>query len=161
MGQVTLPIINRKGFSSVWENQWDTTLNYTKTLNEDMFLKKFFKIFFRNWLSSNEVFFSKNYNFKKIENNKNIRYKKFIFFQKKNLDNRTYLLKYKNKKFTYNYSKLFVLRFQKWTLLYIYIYVPKVWVTRIQKKQTYFFNKNYIDDLHKYHSSKLKFLNNK
>lgn len=161
MGQVTLPILNRKGYSSVWENQWDTKLNFTKNLNSDMFLKKFFKIFLKNWFSSNDVFFSRKFDFKKSLSFKKIRYKKYSVYQHEYGSTRNYLLKFKNKKFTYNFSKLFLIRFQKWVILYVYIYVPQVWINRLEKKKIPFFNKNYIDDLYKYQTAKLNFLNNK
>ena len=156
MGQVTLPTLNRKGFSSVWENQWDSKLNYTLHLNQDMFLKKFFKLFFRNWISHNEMFF-----------NKKIKFKKFIRFSKLNKsvtskkEVQKYLSNYKNKKFTYNVSKLFLIRYENWLLLYMYIYVPKVWTDRLNKKKQKAYNKSTIEFLYKYQTTKLLFLINK
>jgi len=153
MGQVTLPVLNRKGFSSVWENQWDSKLNFTENVNQDMFLKKFFKIFLRNWVSHDNMFFNK-----KTSKQNNIRFKKYDLksFSKKSVN--IFLKSVKNKKFTYNYSKIFILKYKNWIILYIFVYVPKVWTDRINKKKQKPFNKSIIQSLYKYHSTKLLYL---
>lgn len=161
MGQVTLPVLNRKGYSSFWENSWDSKLNYTHNLNEDIFLKKFFKIFFKNWISTN-IFFNKKFYLKNKNSIKKISIKKFIKTQEEYNDNiKKYLKKHKTKKFPYNFSKLFLLKFSKWVIIFAYIYVPKVWRVRLKKKKIKIHNKNNLENLYQYHSLKLKFLNNK
>lgn len=161
MGQVTLPVLNRKGYSSVWENHWDTKLNYNQTNREDLFLKKFFKIFLKNWFSKTKMFFNSKFSFNKKKSNKFTRFYKFDILMSDPKEIKNYLNTFKNKKFTYNFSKIFLVRFQSWLLIYAYIYVPKVWIIRIKKKQPHFFNKNYINELYKYHTSKLNYLNKK
>lgn len=160
MGQVTLPIINRKGSSSPWEHNWDNKTIFTKQLNEDMFLKRFFKLFFKNFLSYQNYKFFKNY-IKYKQKSKFIRFKKYkiVFYKKSKLQ--FFLKKTLNKKFTYNFSKLFLLRYKKWLLLHIYVYVPQVWIDKLEKKKTYRYNRTQIDSLYKHCTRKLYYLNNK
>lgn len=159
MGQVTLPVLNRKGYSSVWENHWESKLNFTKQLNEDMFFKEFFRIFFKNWLSYQTPIFWKNYKSKSIDS-KVTRFKKFKIVYTTTQDLKLFLKKTINKRFTYNFSKLFLIRFQNWIIMYVYIYVPQVWINRLQKRKVHYFNKNYIDSLYKHNTMKLLYMNN-
>ena len=46
MGQVTLPVSNRKGYSASWEYSWENKINYNKNFNEDLFLKKFSIVYY-------------------------------------------------------------------------------------------------------------------
>ena len=160
MGQVTLPVINRKGYSDIWESSWINNSIHTNLINEDIFIKNFLKIFLKNWASFahlNKATFSKQ--LKK----KNFRKERFIFydyvrhvileqnlvefFRKKNL-----------KKFPYYTAKIFVAKFSSWIIIYTYVYVPRPWKKRFVLKQQKQYNYSYINDLYSYHTAKLNFL---
>jgi hypothetical protein len=64
MGQITLPVLNRKGYSSMWENNWDDVKNYSNILSEDMFLQRYVLKMLTTYNSSSHNFLG---SFKKCE----------------------------------------------------------------------------------------------
>lgn len=155
MGQVTLPVLNRKGFSDNWYNTWNKNYSYNTNLSEDAYLDIFFKIFFKNWLSSNHLNSYKYFNIsKKYRIQKYIDYtyesslKEFI---------KEFSIK-RNKKFPYYISRLFIIKYNQWILLYSYIYVPKAWYKKFQKKKKRIYNYSYVVDLYNFHKRKCKYI---
>jgi len=160
LGQVTLPVLNRKGYSNVWENHWESKFSYSTQLSEDLFFKKFFKIFLQNWLSSNSSFFKKNLNKSNKVDLKKKRYKKYFNTNKKDFNDKdvlTYLQFTKNKKFPYYISKTFIIRYSSWIILYMYVYIPRAWYTRLSFRVTKNYRYNYTYDLYKYQTNKVNF----
>ena len=161
MGQVTLPVLNRKGYSDLWESSWVNKSIHTNQLNEDMFLKKFLKIFFKNWASFSH--FNKS-SFSKTLKKKKFRKSKFVFYNYVNQvileENLLDFFKKKNlKKFPYYTAKIYVAKFSSWVVLYTYVYVPRPWKKRFIVKHQKNFNYFYINDLYLFHTARLKFKN--
>ncbi len=113
MGQSSIPILNRNGYSMFWLSSWDDLHSYSTNLNEDVFIRNFFFNLVTDKYSSNLYFsvnsisrFSESNSFGLIKiNNKNI--SDFLF---------------KQNKLPYYISKIRILKFQKWLLVYFYIY---------------------------------------
>ena len=160
MGQLTLPVLNRKGYSNVWENSWDSKFSYSTQLSEDIFFKNFFKIFLQNWMSSNDEFFKKNLNKSRKVDLKKKRYKKYFHLAKNDIsDNEVlfFLKNKKNRKFPYYVSKTFIIRYSTWIVLYMYIYIPRAWYSRLSSRVLKNYSYAYTYDLYKYQTSKLNF----
>lgn len=160
MGQVTLPVLNRKGYSNVWENHWESKFAYSTQISEDIFFKNFFKIFLQNWLSSEENFFKKNLNKSNIADLKKKRYKKYFNIEKKNISNKEildFLKNTKNKRFPHYVSKTFIVRYANWIILYMYVYIPRAWYIRLSSRITKRYTYRYTYDLYKYQINKLNF----
>lgn len=60
MGLISLPMSNRVGTYTYWNNVWDKSINYTTYLYSDFFLDSFFFIFFKDPAFSHiYIFFNK------------------------------------------------------------------------------------------------------
>ena len=145
MGQSSIPILNRNGFSMFWLSSWDDLHSYSVNLNEDSFLRSFFFYMVNDKYSSN-FFLSKQ---------KIIKYSdKFNF----NLNKTTSLFNFndflfRSNKLPYYISKVRILKFQKWLIVYFYLYNydRKIVSNRLifdnlikfqKKNNIYFFKKN-------------------
>ena len=159
MGQVTLPVLNRKGVYDVWYNTWNVKQSFSTLLSEDEFLKNFFKIFLSNWVSANHLLKQKNFN-NKISLVKKQRIKKYFSFLNK-YDSKEYNKVLKTiffKKFPYYVSRLYIIKYDNWVVLYVYIYIPNSWTKKIFEKKKKKHNYSYIIDLYNYHKNKLLLL---
>lgn len=160
MGQVTLPVLNRQGIYSIWEHNWENKNNYTQNLNEDMFLKKFFKLFLKSWLSNKKT--NLKYLSPKSKNNKKINFKKFLNLKiSKNelIGDISKLSQFRQ--FPYYFSRIYLIKYSNWIIIYMYIYIPESWLIKFNKFNKKIFNVKYNYDIYSYHNSKLKFFNNK
>ena len=113
MGQPGIHILNKTGYSMFWNSMWDNKIMYTRMLKENIFLEKFFNLSLNDSISTNTIKFSdKNVNiFKKnihiVDSKKSSIYKHLI-----NLN-----------KIKHYSSKIWVLRYQKWIILYHFLYI--------------------------------------
>jgi hypothetical protein len=135
MGQVTLPVLNRKGYSSAWENSWDDVKNYSNIFSEDIFLQRYVLKMLTTYNSSShnllasfkkcDFFITRHLPFlEKEDNMTRQQYKEF--------------LNERVKKIPSYFSRIFIIRYNTWIILYTYIYIPKIWknrIKRIQKKK--------------------------
>lgn len=121
MGQSSIPLLNRSGYSMFWASLWDSKHTFSKLVKEDFFIRQYINNIFKEKISSKPVFFLKNF---------------------KNLTQPTYLSKFNINvivdlnvsslsKFLFrcnkipNYlSKIRIIRFQKWLIIYFRIYTP-------------------------------------
>ena len=145
MGQSSIPILNRNGFSMFWLSSWDDLHTYSVNLNEDSFLRSFFFYMVNDKYSSN-FFLSKqkiiqysdkfNFNLNKITSPSNLN--DFLF---------------RSNKLPYYISKVRILKFQKWLIVYFYLYNydRKIVCNKLvfdnlikfqKKNNIYFFKKN-------------------
>ena len=110
MGQRNLFYLNKVKSSIFWNSNWDNFYLFSKKLNENLFLLNFFIfIFSDNIFLSNYFLSKKNYYFL----NKN-----YYFY----------------KNIPVYFSRLWILKFQKWLLLLIFFYNTK------NKKTKKYFN---------------------
>lgn len=49
MGQASLPVLNKVGYSMYWQDSWASSFSYTKLFNLKKFFLKFFKFFFEDF----------------------------------------------------------------------------------------------------------------
>lgn len=117
MGQISIPMSNKVGYSMYWNSMWDNKINYSRSLKEDIFLNKFILLVFEDCISSKVLkYFNKNYS-------ESILYKYNFHLKMSNkLEFNKYLMK--NNKIVFYSSKLWILKYQKWIILYFYIYIP-------------------------------------
>lgn len=158
MGQVTLPVLNRKGVFDFWENNWENKNFYSMNISEDIFLKKFLKLFLQTWLTN------KKHTLKLLIpndiNKKKLNYKKYYYIfedfnWRNNLEKNSVF-----RQFPYYTSKIFLIKYSNWIVIYAYIYIPRTWYKKfdnIASKSSNYINILY---LYKFHRLKNKFLNN-
>lgn len=113
MGQISIPILNKTGYSMFWSSMWDQKILYNRHLKEDILLENFFNCLFNDSFSVNLI----NFNQKSLKN-----YKKYNY----DLDLNSFVL-YKSilnkNKVNYIPSKLWILRYQKWVIFYQFIFL--------------------------------------
>ena len=119
MGQRTLPVMNRQGYSSVWNYIWDDKLNYSDNYNEDIFLKHFFERYFSNEGMQSQAIA------KYIDSTPSTRKNKFSlgFSAVASSLNSKQLNKNINYKFI-KMSKIYLLRYNGWCIIHLYVYKP-------------------------------------
>lgn len=125
MGRVSMPMINKSGYSMYWNSMWDDKLNYSRSLKEDLFIKIFMRIFFEGGAKTANIVDLKNFEkkFKYFKKNYNFQVKKII--RKNEIGETTgfrYAVKNKNK-FRPFLTKIWVLRYQTWVVIYFYSYI--------------------------------------
>ncbi len=123
MGQSSLPILNKVGASMRWDSSFDNLLNFKKILLSDIFLKKFFDFVFEDKFIFifYKLFFSQDSKFKKIGD----------------------ILKKKKKRIPIYSSKLWFLKYQNWTVVSFYLYIPKVFLKKSLKIKKFKINNNF------------------
>lgn len=130
MGQASIPILNRNGYSMFWLSSWDNTHTYSTNFNEDVFIRSIFYFMVNDKYSSNFIFSKqKLYQFAVKSNNLFLK-----DFSKKNISEFLQRLN----KIPYYISKIRVLKFQQWCLVYFYLYNYKAKVKLVSKN--FFFN---------------------
>lgn len=129
MGQSSIPTLNRNGYSMFWLSSWDDLHNYSTNLNEDAFIRSFFYSVVNDKYSSNFYFsknsvidFSKKTNFNVLKNTNNTYISDFL---------------YRFNKIPFYISKVRILKFQKWLVVYFYMYNYN---KKIIKNNNKFFN---------------------
>lgn len=118
MGQISVPVINKTGYSMYWSSMWDDKLNYSRSLKEDIYIRKFLPVLLEDNISSTLKI--KNFSDKFL--NLNTKYN--IHLNSDWNRNEIYnYLKSLNRSIFYT-SKIWVLRYQSWVLIFFYIYSP-------------------------------------
>lgn len=121
MAQISIPMSNKVGYSMFWNSMWDNKINYSRGLKEDVYLNKFIPLLFQDKISR-KIF--KTIDFNKIDLNKMVlRYNlhmKVLNFNKKNF----YKYLSEINKVKYFKSKIWILKYQKWFIIYFFIYLP-------------------------------------
>jgi len=119
MGQISIPMSNKVGYSMYWNSMWDNKINYSRSLKEDIYLNKIINLFFEDNVSTNILKTPKKFQ------------KNQINVKKYNLHSKSVkidfvLLKYLNKfnKIKIFPAKLWILKYQRWVILFYFIYLP-------------------------------------
>lgn len=143
MGQTKFKYLNRSGYSIYWNNSWDSKNNYKKNFINFYFLDLFLNKIFKDTLFVKDYFFKKN----KYNNFINKFFLKNVLFLKKNyfFKNRIKLLKVFN-------SKIWILNYQNWIVINVYVYISKkkFYVNNIKKKKIIFTRKKKNKYLNKF-----------
>lgn len=153
MGQVTLPVLNRKGYSSVWENSWDDVKNYSNIINEDTFLQQYMMKMLVDQ-SSQAYTLSPT-----LRKHNYAKYKYLSFLEKGRVYKRQELnkiLESRFKRVPSYFSRIFIIRYNSWIVLYTYIYIPKVWKKRLNKKKKTKANLQILFDIYSHQTRKIK-----
>jgi hypothetical protein len=97
-----------------WLSSWDDLHSYSVNLNEDVFLRSFFYYMVNDKYSSN--FFLSNYKIIKYSD-------KFNFNTNKTISSANFSdFLFRQNKLPYYISKVRILKFQKWLIIYFYLY---------------------------------------
>ena len=119
MGQASIPVINRTGYSMYWLSSWDDLHSYSRYFNEDIFIRDFFDNIFNRKISASFIFFKPKNSLYKY-NEFLTRYRIYLrhsvnFKQVPKFLKRFY-------KIPYYWSKIRIMRFQKWLIVYLTIF---------------------------------------
>lgn len=122
MGQISLPVLNRTGYSMFWSSVWDSKHNYNKLFKQDVALKKLILSLF-----SERFFFKKQFINLKTLSNTNI-FNSFdnwsVFKNDKSLIS-FFTVVLKKRKSNYIYPlKVWIIRVQCWVIVFFSIYSP-------------------------------------
>ncbi len=146
MGQISSPLSMRYSKSMQWPTLWGDKINFNKKVKEDVFVNSVLPLLF------NEAIYLNKYT-----NNKNITY-----YLNSTLSSTSHLLKsfYENKFFLLKtaflkldtltpffltfFGKLWIIRFNSWFILVLYIYSPKGLKKSIKSHSYTAYKKNYI-----------------
>lgn len=145
MGQSSIPVLNRSGYSMFWTSVWDSKHNYTSLFKEDVLIRKYISLLFNEKISAQPTMFNKNINFSNVNYWQKIYNIKFVI-NKSSLA--TFLQRF-NKLPVY-ISKIHIIRLNGWVILYFVGSTPSTFkksdiVTKLkQHKHSFFFKKNAI-----------------
>lgn len=122
MGQVSLPVLNRTGYSTFWHSVWNSNHNYNRNLKEDFLLKNILPAFFNERFSFKKQFLSFNFfdnitvldstNFWTVFKNNSKLYIDYINMASKNISKLVYLI------------NVWILKFQTWVIIFFILYKP-------------------------------------
>lgn len=122
MAQISIPMANKVGYSMYWNSMWDNKVNFSRSLREDIFLNTFVPLIFED-NTSNRVL--KTLDFGKITK-KEILQKYNLHIRNDNLKKNTFYKYIANlNKVLYFSSKIWILKYQKWVIIYFFMYLPK------------------------------------
>lgn len=140
MGQSSIPLLNRSGYSMFWTSLWDSKYTYSKLVKEDFFIRQYITNIFKEKMSSKPVFFFKN--FKNLSQPSS--FNKFNINMISDLSV-TSLSKFlfKSNKIPNYLSKIRIIRFQKWLIIYFKIYTSNSFKTVSFRKRNFNFYKFY------------------
>jgi len=122
MGQVSLPVLNRTGYSMFWQSVWDEKHNFNRGFKEDFLLRKLLPLFFYERLIRKKQFI--NYN---VINNSLLLYDLDFWaaFKENRLLYGYFINSLKKKKSDpYYLLKIWIIKFQTWVILFFSLYVP-------------------------------------
>ena len=162
MGRVSMPIMNKTGYSMYWNSMWDDKLNYSRSLKDDIFIKEFIYLFFQG--NNTFMFFL---DLKNYENKFNFLKKKYNFqvkkVPKKNAIGAEIGKKYavkKKAKFRPYLSKVWVLKYQTWLVIYFYSYTFNLSIFYKKKSKKSKKYRKYFNLILHYYVNVIKISNN-
>jgi len=119
LGQASIPVLNRTGYSMYWLSSWDDKHIYSGYFNEDLFVRSFIDNIFHRKVSSHFLYFNR----KSAE----FKYKKFLekykFFFKHSVNFKQapkFLRRFY--KIPYYWSKIRLIRYNRWLIIYMHIF---------------------------------------
>jgi hypothetical protein len=153
MGNMSNPSINRWGLNLFWYNYWFTDKNNSLTIHQDNLITKLILIYMHyGLLYTKNIFLNKywyNMSLKNLQNNQdsyNLKYFRLIEYKNRVL-NENKLYKIRNKIKNIYFSKIWILRYQKWLIINFYCFQPlsnKLNKKSFKKKSfDFYINKNF------------------
>jgi len=151
MGRISMPMMNKTGYSMYWNSMWDDKLNYSRAFKEDILIKIFFNLFIEGGYTFVIRHKIKNFDLhlKMLKN----RYNLHILKKKKDETRFNYFIDPK-KNIKSFLSKVWLLKYQNWIVFYFFVYSPdlgglkkpKKKKQKIKKKQyNYIINRYYYN----------------
>jgi len=136
MGRISSPCLNKAGYSMFWNSMWDNKHNFSNLVCEDDFLKVCIPLIFEDdFVSDLSLYLKKRDIFKEKLDHYNV--------FSKNYKNISIYKSFKNNKFYSFFSKLWILRYQGWVIIYIFVYMP-IFNNFLKNKNEFFkFNQLY------------------
>ncbi len=119
LGQASIPVLNRTGYSMYWLSSWDDKHIYNGYFNEDMFVRSFIDNLFHRKISTHFIYFSKktaDYKYKKFLERYKIFFKHSVNFKQTPKFLRRFY------KIPYYWSKIRIIRFERWLVIYMHIF---------------------------------------
>lgn len=160
MAQISIPMSNKVGYSMYWNSMWDSKINYNWSLKEDIYLNNFIPLIFDDNIS---IKILKTKDFNKIDKNNIINIYN-LPIKIINL-NKSDFYKYISELNKVNFfkSRIWILKYQKWVIIYFFIYLPSF--NKLRKrfhifepfKKTFVNNPNNLLSIHRNVSLKLKY----
>ena len=164
------PSINRWGLNLFWYRFWYNDKTNALVINQDNLINKLILIYTHYGLLCNKnIFFNKywfivnNKNFSN-QNDYNLKYFKLIEYKNK-IINESKIYKMRNKVKNLYFSKIWILRYQKWLIINFYCFQPLTNKLKkknlIKKNLDFYLNKN-IDNkflIHRFRFFLFYFLN--
>jgi len=151
MGNMSNPSINRWGLNLFWYNYWFNDKNNSIILHQDNLINKLILIYIHYGILTNKnIFLNKywyNFNLKTLKNyqdNYNLKYFRLVEYKNRVL-NESKSYKIRNKIKNIYFSKIWILRYQKWLIINFYCFQPmsSKLNKKILKKKSFNF---YIDN---------------
>ncbi len=125
MGQTKFKYLNRVGYSIYWNNSWESLNNFRKS-----FVKYFFLDLFLNKIFDDSFFVQDYFYLKNKYSNKNNFINNNIFFLKK-----LFVFKKKFKNLKIFNSKIWILSYQNFIIINVYVYITKKNVNNINNEK--------------------------
>lgn len=119
MGRISMPMMNKTGYSMYWNSMWDDKLNYSRSFKEDILLKMFFNLFIEGGYT-----FVIRHKIKNIDTHikmLGVKYKLHILKIKKDEKRFNYLNDPKKDGISF-LSKVWLLKYQNWVVFYFFVY---------------------------------------
>lgn len=142
MGQISLPVLNRTGYSTFWQSVWDEKHNFNRSLKEDYLLRSIIPYFFFDRVSKQKQFL----NFEVVNSSlilKDLEY--WTQFQEPlKLYSKITTYVWRKKKLPYYVLKIWILKFQTWLLIFFSMYSPiKFYSLFTKRKKKYNLSKHF------------------
>lgn len=158
MGRVSVPIMNKTGYSMYWNSMWEDRLNYARSLKDDIFLKEFIYLFFEG--GSYSTF---SVNLDNYRNNLDFLKKKYFFHTKKifkkgrlGFKSTNKIVINRKKSFNPYLSKIWILKYQTWIIIYFFAYSFNLSIFYTKKYNRIKKYSKYSNILFKYYNSIFK-----
>jgi hypothetical protein len=122
MGQISLPVLNRTGYSMFWQSVWDSKFNYNRNWKEDFLIRTIIPFIFIHKLTRLPTFTNPNC---LLKNTFFLKPSIFNLFDhpgqlKTTVDN----FFFAKKKAPLYILRIWVIKFQKWLIIYFSTYSP-------------------------------------
>ena len=119
MGRISVPMMNKTGYSMYWNSMWDDKLNYSRSFKEDVLIKIFFNLFVEGgylFVKSSKMSNVDDY-LKILKNNYNLPFLKF----KRDENRYNYILDTRKESQRYLF-KVWLFKYQSWVIFYFFTY---------------------------------------
>jgi hypothetical protein len=154
------PSINRWGLNLFWYRYWFNDKTNSLTVHQDNLFNKLILLYLHfGVLYSKNIYLSKywyinyNINYLNLLNDSNVKYFRIIEYKNK-IVNETKIYKLRNKVKNLYFSKIWILRYQRWLILNFYCFQP--YNSKKSKKKFFRKNLNFYIDKHDKNTSFFK-----